>query len=1082
MTSYDQRNASGGRASPRPNGGGSRIPSKSILGHKRTGSGRIEPKENVPEEGSAFSSPDLSGGSGGKFQPTYSPIARPLSRVHRNNTAGAAAQETESPRDTKIPQPKTTVPNPERTNGQHTPGSPMPSPNNPVRRIRQPLGLKAAFKLAEAQEARERSGSSSSSGSIDLKQAFRMANAEANRVAVGSPSPAPRSYRRRESMDTRSNQYFGSPDNADLGQRLQQFDRHHSLSNNSGPLDGLFTTRGRVGPKVAETATTLARKASNGSLENSPERRRNSLASPEASKKTDAEKLNWNAVQRNSLLPSFQFAPLPPMEIDNENENENLDSSPIIGPTYPSPEKSYNWHLDADFTAGDLQVSDSPRIRLGRHDDDVGASPVVNVPQIRRSNDKLDRIRELEIEAANADIPDDESSSLLRRTNHKLDEIRAREMVASSPRVLAKSRLDEIRAKNAEARSRSTSPEEARTSSKESPREEELNPSNDPSHRQNRTSPPPSAPVFGMSITDGLQDSNREGAMGQRTKESVAPERSQPPVLDDSYDLLRRLARATSSSPSPQNSPQLPERQIPMTSTTDKTSEEKENNRPPLAREERQPRDMRAKNSRDRLTVGFTGLHKVPSSDSVGNKRQSLVNSESDPTDRIEAEMKLFAPTDNYSEKGSVRGPSPGLSEKSESIDEETPKPKKRMDPLSLPTPRVTGAYVETPATVKVERGDEWVDVESDTPAPQRASLGKKAEESGEPKVKDEGVKNSGKEAKSSGKTMRASGHRTKTQSKRHKPPVNTANIPTAKEDLRAIIQQHGIDESTLEDFDGLLDDKDIDSGELKKLVDVAVLKIEEDMKTPGLTDRERELQAYDRMSKSLKTGLQGIRSAKQGIERLEDKVAHSEHKRLPTQFDVDLGNSALFPVGPPLHDQHVYMAWPMLYHRQPRFKLTPLGIIALILATWYAIESAFCFLYVDTYQCPRGMTCDWSPNEPYFPYAAPFMLDEWTTGGKGRALAWRVGDEVGDIAAEVADWVTGHDFTKDEVMYMNVWQRKRQKRRLHRRGLHWKWIEPAQFKHKFQAWRDSWNERQRAMEEGEPIWGDESMSADERL
>lgn len=1061
MIGRDQQWISDVLPSTKHNGGGSRIPSTSILGHKRTGSGRIESQENISREGSTFSSPELSGGSGSKPQPHYSPIAQPISKIHRSAASVTSLRDPESPRDTKIPRPRTTAPNQELSDDHKTPGA----SHGFGRRIRQPIGLKAAFKLAEAQEARDRSGSSSSNGSMDLKQAFIMANAEANHVAVGSPSPAPRSYRRRGSVDTRSNQYFGSPNRADLGQRLHEFDRKHQLGNSGANTEGLFTTRGRVGPKVAETTTTLARKASNGSLEGSPVARRNGASGQHDDKQFPAETLDWNATRRNSLLPSVEFGPLPPVEIE---DGQDLAGSSIIRPTIPSPEKSYDWNFDADFTAGDLQVSDSPRIKLGRNGSTVGGSFPADSPKYKWKNNKLDEIRELETRAANADIPEDESSMGPKRTNSKLDEIRAREMVASSPRILAEGRLEEIRARNAEARSRSTSPEEVKSANKQSP----TVPPSSRSAARNREKDKISARV---AITN-------TGTGSSTDKDQVSPE-YQPPVQDDSYDLLRQLEQATSSRTSSNTSPKPTERQQHIESTSAQAFEKHDGTGPRSTREARQSRDMRAKSSMDRLTVGYAGLHKVSSGESIGSKRQSL-HSETDPVDRIEAEKKLFDMLDNYSEKNSTRASSPVFSEKSDAIVDETPKANKRADPLSLPTPRVTGAYVETPATVKAERDDEWIDIESDTPKPRKATQGRHSKETKDLKTKEQGDEPSEEAAMMTGQPSASPTRRPKPR-RRKQPLVNTANIPSVRDDIRAILVKHSIDDSTLDDFEGLLDGQDIDDHELEKLVDDSVMKIEEDMKLSGLTDRERELQTYDRMSKTLQTGLLGIRSAKQGIERLEDKVSHSEPNGILNQVDLDLkvfGGSASSQPPSQVVGNVTNITWPTLYRRHPRFRLTPLGMIAFLFTLWYTIESIFCRLYVEQYDCPRGMVCDWSPNEPYFPYAAPFMLDEWATGGRGRALTWRVGDELGDLGAEVYDWATGHDFTNDEVMYMNVWERKRHRRRLGRRGLYWKWTEPVQFRHKFQTWRNAWTERQRAIEEGEAIWIDESMSGDQRL
>lgn len=1008
--------------------------------------------------------PDPPRGGGLISPPSYTPAGRPPSV--------SSLRGTMSPQFSSIPRPKSTTPAAGMINGRRTPS--LQSPNGVSPRVRQPMGLKAAFQLAEEQEAKERSDED---GTINLRQAFDLANAEANRIALGSPSPAPRSYRRRESGDFKSNQFFTTGKDNDLGRQLQRFDRNHQLANGGGPLDGLFATKSRVGPKVAETAHTLARKASNSSLEGSPARQRNAQRASDALR-ASVDSIDWETAGQDSVLPSVEFAPLPPVEFDPEHGARN---SPKLGPIDLSPEKSYNWNFDAEFTAGDLQISDSPRVKLGRNKDSgPGGSSASNSPPLPRSNDKLNRIRELEIEAANADIDDEPAP---RRPVTRLDEVRAREMEARSPRALAESRLDEIRAKNAEARSHSESPENAKITGRQNLRSDSWSPGVAKDARTSKASPSTS-PSAHRTSPEGLAaaPSQKNGVKPPLQMEKPL-ERPKELSEGDSYDLLRLLARATSLSPSPKDASKSTDPQPKDDAGPGQTLAGREV-------ENRRSRDLSAKSSKDRLSIGFPGLRKAFSSDSLQDKRRSLVNSESDPTDRIEAEKKLFAPQDNYSEKGSTRAPSPGLSEKSDTAEQVTPRPKTFVDPLTLPTPRVVGAYVETPATVKpvkpvkVERDDDWVDVEQEIrPAratPRSRSTSKRGKQTQEPraKIKREGTDASEKGAKTNGKPVQ---RRPQSQPARRQPLINTAKIPTVKEDLRAILARNQIDDSTLDDFDGLLDQQVITDEDLERAMD-DTLKFEEDLNAPGLSDRERELQAFDRMSKSLKTGLLGIRSAKQGIERLEDKVAHSDHKDGAALADLgSASGSRVLGPRPAVDDSVTYLCLPKLYRRQPHFRLTPFGVLSLILLIWYAVESLVCVLYVEPYDCPPNLPCDWSPHEPYFPYAAPFMLDQWTTGGKGRAVAWRIGEEAGDLAAEVSDWITGTDFTKRDEIYMDVWQRKRHRRRLEKKGLI-RWVEPAQFKERFKSWRDSWEARQQAMDNGEPVWGDETMSADERV
>ena len=107
-----------------------------------------------------------------------------------------------------------------------------------------------------------------------------------------------------------------------------------------------------------------------------------------------------------------------------------------------------------------------------------------------------------------------------------------------------------------------------------------------------------------------------------------------------------------------------------------------------------------------------------------------------------------------------------------------------------------------------------------------------------------------------------------------------------------------------------------------------------------------------------------------------------------------------------------------------------------------------------------------------------PYMLDEWATGGRGRVVAWRVGEDVGDLVAELADWATGHDFTEDDEMFMDVWQRRRHWRRLRKHDRISKWIEPPEYKEKFKKWRAAFRARERAWENGEE-WSEDFMGSD---
>ncbi|KAK8138998.1 hypothetical protein PG984_002378 [Apiospora sp. TS-2023a] len=923
--------------------------------------------------------------------------------------------------------------------------SPMPPGSTP--RERRPLGLAQAWNLAKATDGDNGQGDET----FDLKNAFDMAKAEADGVRLGSPSPAPRPQRL-----SKSPQELGPVRNAgrDLGQQLKKFDRNHHLTNGSNSFRGLFSRRNSIGPKVTETANALAAKTSDGDMQEAHGPYGASLEA-HSRKQSSESLLSEEDYHRFSPLPSIEPSR---EEVDRSSPSKNQPrfsprrsyNSPSKNRPNFSPEKSYNWQLDADFTAGDLQISDSPRIKAAKTDDreanrssPSGSSHASDSPSGRRSDARLEQIRQREIEAAGIEFAESDES-FPRKTNRRLDEIRAREMEARSKRAVATSRLDEIRIKNSEAR----------------------NPN------------------------------------GNHSDKASDPETRKDLSRNDSYDLLRQLARATSASPSPPNTKNTQEllwQEPVIKREPPQEPPEKEPSRPRFLRSLRNPE---AKGFRERLSVGFAGLRNNLSSDSLSEKRRIKTTSEPDPVDRIQAEMKLFEPQDNYSEKGSVRAPSPTSSTTSE---EETPRQNHVIDPLSQPTPRVTGAYVDTPATVRIKTEDGGVP----EPAPEakgsmatRWLFGSRSRASSksdsEPKesnikqeeIKSEEIKQEGSESDGPGRTGRDSSkpasRRARSTSRRRRPLINTAKIPTPSEDLRAILRHNQIDDSTLDDaeFDRLLAGANLDHDALEKVVSETIQAVDE-ASGYNSAEREEELerQRIERMSKTLKTGLLSIRSAKQGIERLEGKVAQSEHQ-LPSNLAANLGKTDSWkaPTFHPYSDGAMHLPIPRLYRRNPRFAFTPFGLLSFMFLTWYTLESAFCFLYVSDYECTPSLPCDWSPHEPYFPYAMPFMLDEWTTGGMGRELAWRVGEEVGDLAAEVADWISGNDFTKRETMYMDAWERKRHWRRLRKKGLVKKWVAPPEYREKIKGWMAAFQARERAREIGDDWDYETTFSEDESL
>jgi hypothetical protein len=951
------------------------------------------------------------------------------------------------------------------------------------------MSLNAAFKRAQEQTAAE--VNSDSDNTIDLRQAFNMANAEFNGIQGidGSPSPAPRSFRR-GFYNTGPSKNGAGRKNNDLNKHLEQFDRNHRLASDIEPLNGLFS-KNRVGSKLSEVGLALAHKASDSSLGGSPERQRQGAgtASPRKQEniRPDGTVAGDLPVVGSHSVEVDADVPVPSIEYEFASDGR---SSPDFTPANVSPEKGMNWHLDADFTAGDLQFSASPRVTIGKprsnstnKSEDAGRALNI-MSAYRRNNDRLTQIQKREVEAARTAFPEDTSAG--KHMNPKLEEIRAREMEALSRRAVATSRLDEIRIRNSEPRSES--PETRKDTDKGSPKEGSAGFKIDPRDVVKHTSDlePRGEPIRDTPVVVFRNSSDRALGEGNQNRGKQDEDKREALYRSDSHDLLRRLARATSSSPGQQSAmtEQAKDASSPEKPVNEQLTETRSLNRSPIP-QERRVRNLEFKNPKDRPTVGFADLIRIPSSDSIQERRTSKPTSEIDPTDRIEAELNLFAPVDNYSEKGSIRAPSPVPSEP---IEEETPRPVK-PDPLTQPTPRVTGAYVDTPATVRVK--GEATDLDTTdlaAAAPEVVPAARNPNHSLSPAKhsKNPSITGRARSLKRSGprsSSVPTASRRDRSSSRRRRPLVNTAKPPSVREDILGILRANDIDDSTLENLDSILADREVDDQDLKKMVNESILKVEDglDMKFSDLTDRERELEVYDRMSKSLKTGLLGIRSAKKGIERLEDKVIHNDRKdeqphpkAVPSTKPVP--QSFQLPDEPP----PILLSVPRLYHRYPKFRLTRFGIFAICAIIWYTLESTFCFLYAGPeYACTPSVPCDWSPNEPYFPYTMPFMLDEWATGGKGRALAWRVGEEVGDVLADVSDWVTNTDFTQSDQRYMDIWQRKRHKRRLRKHGLIPKWMPPPGYKAQYPAWQAETAARE-VSQDLDLDEEDETMSADE--
>jgi len=770
------------------------------------------------------------------------------------------------------------------------------------------------------------------------------------------------------------------------------------------------------------------------------------------------------------------------MEQSTSGASRNYD----FPATRQSPEyENFAWQADTDFIPSELQVSDSPPVRIGRSNskideirilEDEANLQIAPNPRARSRNTRLEEIRALESEIGSKppveppDLRTTETGISLRNSESlgqlrsgsfgqaastRIDEIWAHEIESSSRRAVATTRLDQIRERNAEYRSRSASTELRGPSNVYSAGDA---PFSDKIEGQIGDGKQvalvdQSAVPEQVSAVDGLSAKGKQIADATNGG-TIQPSRSSSRAGFDHLDGKSNLTTTTGPSLDPVKQALSENRDRRLEEKT--TTREKKSD---IIGGEKKP------------SVGFSGLKREPSIESVPDKRSSaLFNSEIDPTDRIEGEMKLFAPLDNYSEKGSLRAPSPATTE-DDAIDvtPRAPKP----NPLIQATPRVTGAYVETPATVRVEKMEESHPVPAGEHGEQRhkpaeggmnstieslrhdaellknASLrGRKQNASPRRPRQTLSVRGDSRASRSSSAGIT---RRSKSLSRSRKPLINSSNPPTVKEDLLAIQRANQIEDSTLEDLADLLDMQDDEP----TILPLPTVKSETQPKKE--LDRDGELEAYDRMNKSLQSGLIGIMTAKKGIERLEDEVSHADIKnRKHTGGD---GKGYLIYRGQTGGKDetltYVQLPLPRLWHGSP-LRPTRLGLVFFLVLSvlfWLLAETAVCSLYCKPQYCYPGQPCDWSPDDPLWGYSIPIKLDQWTTGGKGRQLATRLEPEVSDRLLDIWDSLTGVDLaTVDTSRY--TWAQKRQhRRRLLKRGFTRTFVERVGSRARHEEW-----------------------------
>ncbi|PSR77671.1 hypothetical protein BD289DRAFT_445109 [Coniella lustricola] len=451
------------------------------------------------------------------------------------------------------------------------------------------------------------------------------------------------------------------------------------------------------------------------------------------------------------------------------------------------------------------------------------------------------------------------------------------------------------------------------------------------------------------------------------------------------------------------------------------------------------PRHKR-ETSLSKARIELPDLARTTSATSVASKTSA---DSWDPTDRIQAEAKLFA-LGNESERGSLRAPSPVSAKPNhgETDNEETPRPK-RADTLVMPTPVVTGAFVDSPAVDKiVQRGRQPLrNSSSDTNGSMARSL------SVSPRPNQTEKQHQPRAHPSSDMNPR----RTRSTPRRRSPLRNSIRPPTVKDDLRDILKKSHVEgDSTLDDFTALT------------IADPSEPTDASKDKSNGSADpssKDEQMKRLNGMSDALKTGLAGIRTARKGIERLEDQISYppktqtraAEARRAARiqrlaqlQGDSYTLNLSDLPI-------------PRLYQTKPRIRPTLLGLLVLLLSLWHiywVMEGVFYDKWGKQKICYRGSPCRWDVDDPDYGYTIPVKLDQWVTGGLIRPHAAQLLQEAQDGWADVEDWWTGidlrtvnHQAIRDPIKKQQYW------RRLEKKGFLPEWRPDPWMQPQFEMW-----------------------------
>lgn len=295
-------------------------------------------------------------------------------------------------------------------------------------------------------------------------------------------------------------------------------------------------------------------------------------------------------------------------------------------------------------------------------------------------------------------------------------------------------------------------------------------------------------------------------------------------------------------------------------------------------------------------------------------------------------------------------------------------------------TPRVTGAWIDTPMTERVTELPS--DLTKDIVAPPAAT--KEVEEPSK-ETKPSVDSQSKNETSDTVKTAATDSLSDSQPTKGSRPPLIRPKLPksaleTVIEDVRSGKEPLDLGDDTIESLHAIMDDP----VELKTEEEEEAAYAQEILKR---LERAKAGDAssvdLDRLNDKLQSLAQNINSVKRGLNTLEDvirDVSISPRSGSPQKDEFPKLQFSEFPTS----DGRLYAAIPLprLWKRNPasrRLQLTKLGWLTFVSLTWYVIECLMCEKYCHPI---ISETCDGyclQPDAPVFPWVTVTMLWRWS-------------------------------------------------------------------------------------------------------